>query len=101
MRLTNLKKIHIRKLRVGEHIPEFRDVAAELENLTFYRSGLPTGFIFYGDWQYDLWHRRVTTYIDEYGEMPNLPSAGPQVTCIDDVEDARKTANCKAVIERG
>jgi hypothetical protein len=36
--------------------------------LFFYRPGLNVKNIFYGDWQYDTLHLRVTKYVDEFGD---------------------------------
>lgn len=45
--------------------------------------------IFYGDWQYDTVHGRVTHYTDEYtGEAIVEPNAGPQASFIDDLNAA-------------
>jgi len=45
--------------------------------------------IFYGDWQYDTVHGRVTHYTDEItGEAMVEPNAGPQASFINDLSAA-------------
>jgi hypothetical protein len=38
------------------------------KQLSFYRPGLNFKNIFYGNWQYDTLHLRVTKYVDEFGD---------------------------------
>jgi hypothetical protein len=49
------------------------------KQLSFYHDKLDTRNIFYGDWQYDTVHGRVTLYQDEFGD-----DAGHQSSFIDD-----------------
>jgi len=44
--------------------------------------------IFYGDWQYDVFHRRVTQYQDEFGDVIIERGAGPQASFRDDMDAA-------------
>lgn len=97
-RLPNLKTIKIRKLRAGEHVPDVDGMDA-LPDLSFYRPKLPVNDIFYGDWQYDTVHKRVTVYTDEYGEEIVEAGAGPQASFIDDVVAAMGNARTSAVLE--
>jgi hypothetical protein len=101
----NLQDIDIRGLRVSciprsgldylltyisqadEHIPGWTD-ATKFRELSFYRPGLDYKPIFYGDWQYDTVHLRVTHYTDEFGEDIIEPNAGPQACFEDDVDAA-------------
>lgn len=101
----NLQDIYIRGLRVSclprsgldylltyisqadEHIPDWTDATKFLE-LSFYRPGLDFKPIFYGDWQYDTLHLRVTHYTDEFGEDIVEPNAGPQANFEVDVDAA-------------
>jgi hypothetical protein len=48
--------------------------------------------IFYGDWEYDIKHFRVTQYIDEFGDVVSEDDAGPQASFKDDVEAAVGTS---------
>lgn len=94
-RLPNLKTITIRNLTPGEHIPGW--VGNKLfKQLSFYEEGLDTNAIFYGDWQYDRHYRRITQYVDEYGELIIEPHAGPQASFIDDFKAAVRNSNTEA-----
>jgi hypothetical protein len=78
--LTNL-------LQPDEHIPGWID-SAKFEKLSFHQAGINTKPIFYGDWQYDAVHHRVTHYTDEFGDDVVEPNAGPQASFIDDFNAA-------------
>ncbi|KAF1912897.1 hypothetical protein BDU57DRAFT_521494 [Ampelomyces quisqualis] len=82
-----LTGINIRKLKIDEHIPDWTDTA-KFKDLSYYRPGLAIKPIFYGDWQYDTLHHRVTHYRDEFGDDIIEPNAGPQAKFIDDVDAA-------------
>ena len=58
------------------------------QQLSFYRPGLVLNKIFYGDWQYDVVHGRVTQYQDEFGDIIIEPGAGPQASFWDDMDAA-------------
>ncbi|KAF1850634.1 uncharacterized protein K460DRAFT_361390 [Cucurbitaria berberidis CBS 394.84] len=94
-RLPNLRTIEVRKLFPGEHLPGW-DGPDALKDLSFYRKGLNTNPIFYGDWQYDTLHLRVTVHKDEFGDEIAEPTAGPQARFIDDVEGAINTSGTTA-----
>jgi hypothetical protein len=101
----NLRKVNIRKLKVScipcigfgclltftpqidEHIPDWTDTS-KFKELSFFRPGLALKPIFYGDWQYDILHHRVTHYKDEFGDDIIEPNAGPQAKFNDDVDAA-------------
>jgi hypothetical protein len=102
----NLTTIEARKLKVSsshshmilkiwltllrqpdEHIPGWVDTA-KFERLSFHQAGINTKPIFYGDWQYDTVHNRVTHYTDEFGDDVVEPNAGPQASFIDDLNAA-------------
>ena len=100
-RLPALQTIHLRKLFLGENIPgpdgiEFLQGA--LQDLSFYRPGLPVNRVFYGEWQYDMVYQCVTTLIDEYGDEYIWEGAGPQADCRADATAAVKRAGSKAVV---
>ncbi|KAF2996833.1 hypothetical protein E8E13_003331 [Curvularia kusanoi] len=87
-RCPNLKTIYVRKLKAGEHIPGWRGVKL-FKDLSFYEAGMDFRKIFYGGWQYDLLHKRVTFYYDIYdGHWYFEDCAGPQARFIDDLEAA-------------
>ncbi|KAF1835894.1 hypothetical protein BDW02DRAFT_494864 [Decorospora gaudefroyi] len=96
-RLPKLETINVRKLKVGEHIPGWNGPAA-LRDLSFYHPKLNTNDVYYGEWQYDDLHKRVTEYTDEYGELITEDGAGPQVFFIDDVILAMEAAGIPANI---
>jgi hypothetical protein len=77
--------------KIDEHIPGWSDTE-KIKQLSFYRPGLDTKEVYYGDWQYDTVHHRVTTYTDEYGEDVVEPGAGPQASFIDDLNAALTTS---------
>jgi len=96
-RLPNLKTITCRKLDAGEQIPGWSG-ADRFKELSFYRDGLDTRQIFYGDWIYDTVHRRITHYRDEFGDLINEPNAGPQASFVDDLKAAISTSRTKAKV---
>jgi hypothetical protein len=100
-RLPALQTIRIRKLFLGENIPgpdgiEFLQGA--LQDLSFYRPGLPVNRVFYGEWQYDMVYQCITTLIDEYGDEYIWDGAGPQANCKTDAMVAVKRAKSQAVV---
>lgn len=100
-RLPALRTIHLRKLSIGENIPgpdgiEFLQGA--LQDLSFYRPGLPVNRVLYGEWQYDMVYQCITTLIDEYGDEYIWEGAGPQANCRTDATAALKRAGSKAVV---
>ncbi|KAH7562795.1 hypothetical protein BM1_02315 [Bipolaris maydis] len=100
-RLPALQTIHLRKLFIGENIPgpdgiEFLQGA--LQDLSFYRPGLPVNRVLYGEWQYDMLYQCITTLIDEYGDEYIWEGAGPQADCRTDAIAAVKRARSKAVV---
>jgi hypothetical protein len=50
----------------------------DFKMLSFYRPGLNLKNIFYGDWQYDTVHLRVTKLVDDFTDAVEEPCAGPQ-----------------------
>ncbi|KAL1795549.1 hypothetical protein ACET3X_005773 [Alternaria dauci] len=96
-RLPNLKTIVIRNLHAGEHIPGWEGPEA-LKKLSYYRPDLPINEVYYGDWQYDILHKRVTMYTDEYGEYIEENNAGPQAGFIEDVFAAMQLSGTMARI---
>ncbi|KAJ4985084.1 hypothetical protein SVAN01_09455 [Stagonosporopsis vannaccii] len=99
-RLPNLTEVTIRKLAPGEQIPGWSG-AKLFQELSFYRVGLDTRKMFYGDWQYDTLHHRITQYVDEYGEMISEPHAGPQASFDDDFKAALTASATKAKVNFG
>lgn len=96
-RLPNLATITVRKLAPGEQIPGWSGVKL-FKELSFYRDGLDVRQIFYGDWQYDTMHRRVTHYKDEFGDLISEPNAGPQASFVDDLKAAVSASGTKAKV---
>lgn len=95
--LPNLSTITVRKLEPGEHIPGWS--GAELfKKLSFYNDRLDTAQIFYGDWQYDTTHLRVTQYMDEFCDLISEPDAGPQASFVDDLKAAMSTSGSEAKV---
>ncbi|USP75553.1 uncharacterized protein yc1106_02827 [Curvularia clavata] len=94
--LTNLHTVKVRRIRKAEHIPEFKATVA-LKDLSYYREDMDTRLVFYGDWQYDTLHRRVTTWVDEYGEQIIPDESGPQVGFSQDIA-AALGYTCREVI---
>ncbi|KAF2127805.1 hypothetical protein P153DRAFT_398374 [Dothidotthia symphoricarpi CBS 119687] len=86
-RLPNLRTIKVRKMTPGEHSPGWKGPYL-LKQLSFYTPTLNTNPIYYGDWQYDTVHRRVTVHKDEFGDDIAEPNAGPQASCVNDIEAA-------------
>ncbi|KAI4923995.1 hypothetical protein J4E85_008154 [Alternaria conjuncta] len=76
-KLPNLRTIQVRKLYPGEHIPGWAGPEA-LAKMSSYHPWTPVNEIYYGDWKYDEVHKRVTMWIDEYGEEMEEDDAGPQ-----------------------
>ncbi|KAI4630925.1 hypothetical protein J4E83_002451 [Alternaria metachromatica] len=76
-KLPNLRTIQVRKLYPGEHIPGWAGPEA-LSKMSSYHPWTPVNEIYYGDWKYDEVHKRVTMWIDEYGEEMEEDDAGPQ-----------------------
>lgn len=95
--LPNLKTITCRKLDAGEQIPGWAG-AKRFKELSFYRDGLDTRQIFYGDWMYDEVHRRITHYRDEFGDLLNEPNAGPQASFVDDLKASISKSRTKAKV---
>jgi hypothetical protein len=94
--LPNLKILCTRTdmsatLKADEHILGWSDTE-KIKQLSFYRPGLDTKEVYYGDWQYDTVHHRVSIYTDEYGEDVVEPGAGPQASFIDDFNAALTTS---------
>jgi hypothetical protein len=50
------------------------------QQLSIWKPDLNFRALFYGDWQYDLVHLRVTQYKDEFGDIMSEPGAGPQAS---------------------
>lgn len=96
-RLPNLGTITCRKLAAGEQIPGWSGVKL-FKELSFYREGLDTRQIFYGDWMYDTLHRRITHYCDEFGDLISEPNSGPQASFVDDLKAAMSKSGTKAKI---
>ncbi|KAI8941505.1 hypothetical protein NX059_002721 [Plenodomus lindquistii] len=95
--LPNLETIQLRKLKQGEHLPYWN--GGELvKGLSFYKDDLNTNGIFYGDWQYDTIHHRVTSWIDEFGDENFDDDAGPQAGFGDDLMAAVIASGTKAEI---
>lgn len=87
LRLPNLRTIEIRDMMPGEHHPGWKGPKL-LKQLSFYYPDLNTNSVFYGHWQYDTVHRRVTHHKDEFGDDVIEPGAGPQASCKEDVRAA-------------
>ena len=96
--LLRLNTIEVRTLKIGEHNPEW-DGPKLLKGLSFYREGLNTNPIFYGDWKYDTVHKRVTATFDEFGDEILEPNAGPQASFVDDLLAAMGASNVDAEIK--
>jgi hypothetical protein len=93
----NLERIKVRKIAPGEQIPGWGGDKL-FKQLSFYHDKLDTRNIFYGDWQYDTVHGRVTQYQDEFGDVITEPDAGPQSSFIDDFRSAKVDSGCKAKV---
>ncbi|UPX10118.1 uncharacterized protein EKO05_0000789 [Ascochyta rabiei] len=93
--LPNLATITIRKLQPGEQIPGWSGTKL-FKDLSFHHDRLDTRKILYGDWQYDVTHRRITHYRDEFGDLICEPDAGPQASFVDDLKAAMSTSGTKA-----
>jgi hypothetical protein len=65
------------------------------KDLSFYRPGLNTNFIHYGDWQYDTDYHRETVHKDEFGDNYTESFAGPQAGFADDMLAAVKSTGRK------
>jgi len=96
-RLPHLTKVTIRKLAPGEQIPGWSG-AKLFKKLSFFHARLDTRQIYYGDWQYDTLHRRVTQYQDEFGELVSEPHTGPQASFVDDLLAAVLTSGTNAKV---
>lgn len=94
--LENLHTVNVRRIRCAEYVPEFK-AAKAIKDLSYYREGLDTRLVFYGEWKYDTLHRCVTTFVDEYGEQIIPDDTGPQVGCMQDVS-AALGYTCREVI---
>ncbi|KAF9693400.1 hypothetical protein EKO04_008724 [Ascochyta lentis] len=94
-RLPNLATVTIRKLQAGEQIHGWSGVKL-FKKLSFYHDRLDTRYIFYGDWQYDVTHRRITHYRDEFGDLICEPDAGPQASFVDDLKAAVTASGTEA-----
>ncbi|EUC42392.1 hypothetical protein COCMIDRAFT_39561 [Bipolaris oryzae ATCC 44560] len=100
-RLPALQTIRLRKLSLGENIPGpdgIELLQGALQDLSFYRPGLPVNRVFYGEWQYDMVYQCITTLIDEYGDEYIWDGAGPQADCRADALAAVKRTKSKAVV---
>ena len=95
--LPNLATITVRKLEPGEHIPGWSGTKL-FNKLSFHHDRLDTGMIFYGDWQYDTTHLRVTQYKDEFDDLISEPDAGPQASFADDLKAAVATTGTEAKV---
>ncbi|KAJ4350658.1 hypothetical protein N0V95_004563 [Ascochyta clinopodiicola] len=93
--LPNLATITIRKLQPGEQIPGWSGTKL-FKELSFYHDRLDTRKILYGDWQYDVTHRCITHYRDEYGDLICEPDAGPQASFVDDLKAAMSASGTQA-----
>ncbi|KAI4927171.1 uncharacterized protein J4E92_006336 [Alternaria infectoria] len=96
-KLPNLKTIQVRKLYPGEHIPGWAGPEA-LEKMSSYHPWTPVNEIYYGDWKYDEVHKRVTMWIDEYGEEMEEDDAGPQAGFEEDLYAAMALSGTKAQV---
>ena len=95
--LPNLVTITVRKLQAGEQIPGWSG-AKLFKELSFHHDRLETRQIFYGDWQYDTTHRRITQYRDEFGDLISEPGAGPQASFTDDLKAAVGASGTEAKV---
>lgn len=95
--LPNLATITVRKLAAGEQIPGWAG-AKLFKKLSFHHETFDTRRIFYGDWQYDTKHHRITHYTDEFGDIVSEPDAGPQASFHDDLKAAMSASATKAQI---
>ncbi|KAI4649338.1 hypothetical protein J4E93_003654 [Alternaria ventricosa] len=96
-KLPNLKTIQVRKLYPGEHIPGWAGPEA-LKKLSSYHPWTPVNEIYYGDWKYDEVHKRVTMWIDEYGEEMEEDDAGPQAGFEQDLYAAMAMSGTQAQV---
>lgn len=69
-------------------MPGWVDVGL-FQQLSFYTPYVNFKAPFYGDWEYDELHQRVTSWTDEFGEKFLEEDAGPQTNFEDDVTKAR------------
>ncbi|KAF2820986.1 hypothetical protein CC86DRAFT_459210 [Ophiobolus disseminans] len=83
----NLASVRPRQNLLDGHANGWIDTAV-FKELSFYKPGLPLNDIFYGEYQYDTVHERVTEYIDEFGDTITEPGAGPQYTFVEDLMTA-------------
>jgi hypothetical protein len=95
--LPNLATITVRKLHPGEQIPGWSGVNL-FKELSFFHKSLDTRNIFYGDWQYDTTHLRITQYRDEFGDVISEPHAGPQASFFDDLKAALDASGTEAIV---
>ncbi|KAH9871178.1 hypothetical protein J1614_006754 [Plenodomus biglobosus] len=94
--MPRLAEIEVRKLHTGEHVPDWEGPEL-LKGLSFYKAGLDTNSIFYGEWEYDTKHLCRTSYIDEFGDKQfSRDDYGEQASCIDDVKAAMKNSGTRA-----
>ncbi|KAF2849662.1 hypothetical protein T440DRAFT_499565 [Plenodomus tracheiphilus IPT5] len=94
-RCPNLQTIKVRPLKAGEHVPGWEGPEL-LKEVSFYKKDLNTNGIYYGDWKYDTVHRRVTVWVDEYGEEMVEDNAGPQASFRDDLVSAIQSSGTLA-----
>ncbi|KAJ4364563.1 hypothetical protein N0V83_009159 [Neocucurbitaria cava] len=88
-KLEKLRVVEVRPLRRAEHNPYWHGPEV-LKHLSFYRPDLDFRDVYYGGWQYDTTHLRVTAVFDEYtGGWVAPPGAGPQAGFKEDLEAAR------------
>ena len=92
-----MKTIQVRKLYPGEHIPGWAGPEA-LSKMSSYHPWTPVNEIYYGDWKYDEVHKRVTMWIDEYGEEMEEDDAGPQAGFEEDLYAAMALSGTKAQV---
>jgi hypothetical protein len=70
--------------QIDEQIPGWAG-ATMFKDLSFFRPGMNTKFIHYGDWQYDTHYHRETVHKDEFGDTYTEPFAGPQASFKEDM----------------
>ncbi|KAL5113874.1 hypothetical protein ACEQ8H_008254 [Pleosporales sp. CAS-2024a] len=83
----NVNTVNVRHLQPDEHIKGWANTE-KLKELSFYKPGLNTKDIYYGDWKYDTVKLRVTQYKDEFGEDIIEPGSGPQASFLEDLTAA-------------
>jgi len=66
--------------------------------MSSYHPWTPVNEIYYGDWKYDEVHKRVTMWIDEYGEEMEEDDAGPQAGFEEDLFAAMALSGTQAQV---